>query len=155
MSSDCYGWEQVLCNSATAHIVGLSLNHIIDTTNWLLNVSLFWPFKELTSLDLSGNQIGGCIDYEDMSGNRLTWSISPYIGALSLTKAISLSDNNFNGAFPTEDLCRSKKLEELDIFGNDFEEILPQCISNMSSLRVLDISGNRYIRNCFTNICSE
>ncbi|XP_042987452.1 protein BRASSINOSTEROID INSENSITIVE 1-like isoform X2 [Carya illinoinensis] len=81
----------------------------------------------------------------DMSGNRFTGSISPYIGALSLTKDILLSDNNFNGAFPTEDLCRSKKLEELDISG----------INNMSSLRVLDISGNRYIGNCFTNICSE
>ncbi|KAG6621628.1 hypothetical protein I3842_Q015500 [Carya illinoinensis] len=90
-----------------------------------------------------------------MSGNRFTGNISPYIGALSLTKDILLSDNNFNGAFPTEDLCRSKKLEELDISGNDFEEILPQCINNMSSLRVLDISGNRYIGNCFTNICSE
>ncbi|KAG6702637.1 hypothetical protein I3842_07G045500 [Carya illinoinensis] len=123
MSSDCCGWEQVSCNSTTGHIVGLSLNHITDTTNWLLNVSLFRPFKELTSLDLSGNQIGGCIANEeslfnisifftflniffsylleilDMSGNRFTGSISPYIGALSLTKDILLSDNNFNGAF--------------------------------------------------------
>ncbi|KAG6703162.1 hypothetical protein I3842_07G071300 [Carya illinoinensis] len=166
ISSDCCGWEQVSCNSTTGHIVGLSLNHITDTTNWLLNVSLFRPFKELTSLDLSGNQIGGCIANEDlanlsrleildMSGNRFTGSISPYIRALSSAKAISLSDNNFNGAFPTEDLCRLKKLEELDISGNDFEGIIPRCINNMSSLRVLDISGNHFIGNLSSSLVAS
>ncbi|KAG2696660.1 hypothetical protein I3760_07G069100 [Carya illinoinensis] len=90
-----------------------------------------------------------------MSGNRFTGSISPYIRALSLAKAISLSDNNFNGAFPTEDLCRLKKLEELDISGNDFEGIIPRCINNMSSLRVLDISGNHFIGNLSSSLVAS
>ncbi|KAG6646959.1 hypothetical protein CIPAW_07G045100, partial [Carya illinoinensis] len=81
----------------------------------------------------------------DMRENRLNGSISPYIGALSSAKAISLSDNYFNGDFPTQDLCKLKKLEELDISYNDFEGILPRCINNISSLRVLDISGNHFI----------
>ncbi|XP_041016838.1 receptor-like protein 15 isoform X1 [Juglans microcarpa x Juglans regia] len=167
MSSDCCGWERVSCNSATGHVIGLSLHDIRQgDTTWLLNVSLFRPFKELTSLDLSGNQIGGCIANEDlanlsrleildMSGNRITGSISPYIGALSSAKAISLSDNDFYGDFPTQDLCRLKKLEELDISGNDFQGTLPRCINNMSSLRVLDISRNRFIGNLSSSLVAS
>jgi hypothetical protein len=32
------------------------------------------------------------------------------------------------------------KLEELDLYGNLFEGILPPCLNNMMSLRFLDIS---------------
>ncbi|KAG6621625.1 hypothetical protein I3842_Q015200 [Carya illinoinensis] len=89
----------------------------------------------------------------DMDGNRLNGSISPYIGALSSAKAISLSYNYFNGDFPTQG--ELKKLEEFDISGNDFEGILPQCINNISSLRVLDISSNRFIGNLSSSLVAS
>uniref|UniRef100_A0A2N9EWN9 Leucine-rich repeat-containing N-terminal plant-type domain-containing protein n=1 Tax=Fagus sylvatica TaxID=28930 RepID=A0A2N9EWN9_FAGSY len=51
----------------------------------------------------------------DLSYNHFTGSISPYIGALSSLKALSLSYVGLNGTLPTQDLCALKKLEELDL----------------------------------------
>jgi hypothetical protein len=80
--SDCCGWERVTCNSTTAHVIKLSLyninedpyynedpdtyNLVKDKKHWLLNVSLLVPLKELTTLNLSGNAIGGCLPNEGM-----------------------------------------------------------------------------------------
>jgi hypothetical protein len=87
-NSDCCGWERVTCNSTTAHVINFSLNLSLYNLNqdppyyygfsnyfyneyeekkrWLLNVSLLVPFKELRSLDLSGNIIGGCLPNQGM-----------------------------------------------------------------------------------------
>jgi hypothetical protein len=81
--SDCCGWEKVTCNSTTAHVIKLSLYNLNqdpdyydspysyasryeDKKHWLLNVSLLVPLKELTTLTLSGNAIGGCLPNEGM-----------------------------------------------------------------------------------------
>ena len=42
------------------------------------------------------------------------------------------------------DFCALKKLEELDLGGNNFEGILPPCLTNLTSLRLLDISNNLF-----------
>ena len=72
--SECCEWERVTCNSTTGHVTNLSLHNIwkFDTEVdphfyfkdivWFLNVSLFKSFKELRSLDLSFNAIGGWIE---------------------------------------------------------------------------------------------
>ncbi|KAG2726090.1 hypothetical protein I3760_01G095800 [Carya illinoinensis] len=44
---------------------------------------------------------------------------------------------------PLTELCALKKLEELDLHHNQFEGILPLCMDNMTSLRLLDISENQ------------
>jgi hypothetical protein len=80
--SDCCDWERVTCNSTTTHVIKLSLYNIKDdpkyyedryynrygdyNNRWLLNVSLLVPLKELTTLNLSGNAIGGCLPNEGM-----------------------------------------------------------------------------------------
>lgn len=86
--SDCCGWERVTCNSTTGHVIELSLHNIKQLYNytynyydfnyegeifyywddkiWLLNVSIFRAFKELRSLNLSLNEIGGWIENEGM-----------------------------------------------------------------------------------------
>ncbi|XP_062155028.1 receptor-like protein 15 isoform X3 [Alnus glutinosa] len=253
--SDCCDWERVTCNSTTAHVIKLSLYNIKDDPNyyedryyygygdynnrWLLNVSLLVPLKELTTLNLSGNAIGGCLPNEgfeslsilenletldlrgnrfnrtifelltaikslknlnlasneitgsfptkeisalenlekldlsyndlngsltfqglsnfsrleilDLTGNYFIESISPYIGALSSLKAISLAENKLNGTLPKE-LCALKKLEELHLYGNFFDGILPQCLNNLTSLRLLDISRNQFAGNISSSL---
>jgi hypothetical protein len=81
--SDCCDWKHVTCNSTTAHVIKLSLYNLNqdpdyyaypdsyayeyeDKKHWLLNVSLLVPLKELTTLNLSGNAIGGCLPNEGM-----------------------------------------------------------------------------------------
>jgi hypothetical protein len=75
--SDCCDWERVTCNSTTPHVIKLYLYNLNqdpdyhedkyeDRKHWLLNVSLLVPFKELTTLTLSANAIGGCLPNEGM-----------------------------------------------------------------------------------------
>jgi hypothetical protein len=78
--SDCCGWERVTCNSTTAHVIKLSLHNLNqdpgyyddpgyeyeDKTHWWLNVSLFVPLKELTTLVLYSNKFRGCVLNEGM-----------------------------------------------------------------------------------------
>ena len=66
MSSDCCDdWEGVMCNATTRRVMQLSLNYTKrsyyydGTLASLLNMSLFHPFEELQSLDLSENWFTG------------------------------------------------------------------------------------------------
>ncbi|XP_027368467.1 receptor-like protein 13 [Abrus precatorius] len=53
---------------------------------------------------------------------------------------LDLSDNYFNGSVVIEGLCGLKNLLELDMSHN-FISSLPKCMSNLTSLTVLDISS--------------
>ena len=73
--SGCCGWEEVTCNTTTGHVIELSLYNLKhengdqyeeDNETWFLNACLFQPFKELRSLNLSFNQIGGWRGNEGM-----------------------------------------------------------------------------------------
>ena len=67
--SGCCGWEGVTCNTTTGHVIELSLYNLkqeTDAETWFLNACLFQPFKELRSLNLSFNQIGGWRGNEGM-----------------------------------------------------------------------------------------
>ena len=44
-------------------------------------------------------------------------------------------------------LCALKKLQESDLYGNLVEGILPICLNNMTSLRLLYISRNQFVGN--------
>ena len=81
-TSECCEWERVTCNSTTGHVTHISLHNIWEfdiepdyysfysvlfkDMVWFLNVSLFESFKELRSLDLSSNAIGGWIEHKGM-----------------------------------------------------------------------------------------
>ena len=76
--SDCCRWERVVCNSTSAAVTNLSLNNVpqIDyflrvygyspRKTWSLNVSLFHPFQQLLSLDLSENWFSGSLQNQGM-----------------------------------------------------------------------------------------
>jgi hypothetical protein len=50
------------CDSTTRRVIHLSLAGARDFRlgDWVLNASLFLPFKELQSLDLNKNRLVGC-----------------------------------------------------------------------------------------------
>ncbi|CAL5444135.1 unnamed protein product [Camellia sinensis] len=87
----------------------------------------------------------------DLQQNGFYGSVPPFIGASSL-KALYLSSNNFNGSLPIQGLCELKKLEELDLSYNHFEGILPPCLSNLTSLRLLDLYGNQFTGNHLSSL---
>ncbi|XP_028054571.1 receptor-like protein 14, partial [Camellia sinensis] len=91
----------------------------------------------------------------DLQQNGFYGSVPPFIGASSL-KALYLNSNKFNGSLPIQGknlpFCELKKLEELDLSYNHIEGILPPCLSNLTSLRLFDVSGNQFIGNHLSSL---
>ncbi|KAM4113367.1 hypothetical protein ACJW30_05G215700 [Castanea mollissima] len=175
--SECCEWERVTCNSTTGHVTHLSLHNIwefdiepgfyfyspFDFKHmvWFLDVSLFESFKELRSLDLSLNAIGGWIEHKgsesllrlnkleslDLDCNIFNWSIIHSLRLLTSLKSLNLSYNALEGSLTTKGLCGLKKLEELDLSQNSFEGTLPSCLYNLTSLQQLDLNGNQFRGN--------
>ncbi|XP_011011155.1 PREDICTED: leucine-rich repeat receptor-like protein CLAVATA2 [Populus euphratica] len=61
-SSNCCEWSGIECDNTTRRVVWLSLRRARDLSlgDWVLNASLFLPFKELQSLYLGYNGLVGC-----------------------------------------------------------------------------------------------
>ncbi|XP_042978586.1 receptor-like protein 45 isoform X3 [Carya illinoinensis] len=170
--SDCCGWERVTCNSTTGHhVVELSLDNLMpdpyyslylhskreyfEEHRWLLNVSLFEPFKELRSLDLSLNGINGCIP-DDQGFEKLSTlrnleilnlgynffddnSILQSLGAITSLKTLNLTVNYLGGYFPAEELVTLRNLNTLDISSNRYNGTLSnQGFERLAVLRNLE-----------------
>ncbi|KAG6621632.1 hypothetical protein I3842_Q015800 [Carya illinoinensis] len=179
INSDCCGWEGISCNSTTGHVIELSLHDmkqqyyprtdgffypistIREENIWLLNVSLFQPFKKLTSLDLSCNEIGGCIANEgferlavlrslevlNLAYNFFEDSILPSLTQLSSLTTLVLADNSHLGNWTTaagsKSLSRLENLETLDISWTNFSWSAVSSLSTAvksSSLRNLNLA---------------
>ncbi|RVW92059.1 hypothetical protein CK203_037119 [Vitis vinifera] len=123
-TSECCNWERVICNPTTGRVKKLFLNDITQQQNswktlvhyenvkfWLLNVSLFLPFEELHHLNLSANSFDGFIENE----------------------VILLYFTGFKG------LSSLKKLEILDISGNEFDKSALKSLGTITSLKTLAI----------------
>ena len=73
-SSNCCVWRGIECDKTTRRVIQLSLGgarypplslfEARDLSDWVLNASLFQPFKELQSLDLGYNGLVGCLENE-------------------------------------------------------------------------------------------
>ncbi|KAL4629143.1 hypothetical protein ACB092_05G287300 [Castanea dentata] len=174
--SECCEWERVTCNSTTGHVTHLSLHNIweFDIESdiyfnspfyfkdmvWFLNVSLFESFKELRSLDLSYNGIGGWIEHKgsesllrlikleslDLDCNIFNRSIIHSLRLLTSLKSLNLSYNELEGSLPTKgsiSLLRLKKLGRLDLGFNMFNRSIIQSLRLLKSLKTLSLSDNR------------
>ncbi|KAK7843771.1 receptor-like protein 13 [Quercus suber] len=168
--SECCEWERVTCNSTTGHVTHLSLHNIWDWEFhtemdplgffeymvWFLNVSLFESFKELRSLDLSFNAIGGWIEHKgsqillrlnklerlNLDFNLFNRSIIPSLRLLTSLKALNLSYNEVKGSFPAKDL------EMLDLRYNSLTGSLTvqdfKSLSKLRKLEHLDLGENGF-----------
>jgi hypothetical protein len=73
-NSNCCEWDGIECDNTTRRVIQLSLSgaryptHSLfearDLSDWVLNASLFLPFKELQSLELGYNGMVGCLENE-------------------------------------------------------------------------------------------
>ena len=70
-ATDCCQWEGVECSNTTGRVIGLYLSETYSGEYWYLNASLFTPFQQLESLDLSWNNIAGCAENEGASFNLI------------------------------------------------------------------------------------
>ncbi|KAL7164173.1 hypothetical protein ACSBR2_040146 [Camellia fascicularis] len=64
-TTDCCELEIIKCSTTTGRVIQLSLNSTYwDTGDRYLNASMFLPFEELQSLDLSYNGFAGWLENE-------------------------------------------------------------------------------------------
>ncbi|XP_007013867.2 PREDICTED: receptor like protein 30 [Theobroma cacao] len=144
-SSHCCRWERVECDAISGRVIRLYLwkeysDVAQDSENlrqpWYLNASLFLPFEELKSLDLSEHQIAGSLDNEGfeklwgkldklehlfLSDNQFNNSILSSLIEFSSLKSLDLSFNNLTKFIYTDELNKLINLEELSLWGNDIE----------------------------------
>ncbi|MFQ6628090.1 hypothetical protein Gotur_006859, partial [Gossypium turneri] len=79
------------------------------------------------------------LDYSTLNTNILQ-----SIGVFISLKTLSLYDCGLIGPLPNQGWCDLRNLEVLDVSGNALEGMLPHCFSNLTALRVLDISRNHF-----------
>ena len=70
-ATDCCQWDRVECSNTTSRVIALDLSDTYEGEYWYLNASLFTPFQQLESLDLTDNKIAGCVENEGASFNLI------------------------------------------------------------------------------------
>ncbi|GLT99577.1 hypothetical protein SLE2022_170080 [Rubroshorea leprosula] len=162
---DCCKWERVGCDSTTGHVIKLSLSNtrqfdsFFDSKySWYLNISLFEPFKELRSLNLSLNVIAGWKQNKELSvlenieeldlgsnilgGSSAAQDIVAILGTLPSLKLLDLSSNSLGGPLYNKDLGYLSNLEVLNLSHNSLSGNLP--IQGFTRLEILDLSWNQF-----------
>ncbi|XP_077215651.1 receptor-like protein 9a [Tasmannia lanceolata] len=124
VGEDCCQWPAIICFSSSSRVIEIFLNSARDSSLgvWYPNATLFAQFKELESLDLSDNQIGGWVVLEGLCG-------------LKNLLSLNLGDNKFE-ALPPCLLSNLSALEVLFLYGNylkgDLPGLLKQCEKSRS-----------------------
>nr|TKR85020.1 leucine-rich repeat receptor-like kinase [Populus alba] len=72
---------------------------------------------------------------------RLSGTLSPYIGNLTNLQSLLLQDNNISGHIPSE-LGRLPKLKTIDLSSNNFSGQIPSALSNLDNLQYLRLNNN-------------
>ncbi|CAN7043329.1 unnamed protein product [Brassica rapa subsp. trilocularis] len=78
----------------------------------------------------------------NLSGHRLTGSISPSIGNISFLTSLQLQNNQLGGLIPKE-IKNLFRLRVLNLSSNSLEGSLPSNLSKLIELRVLDLTSNK------------
>ncbi|XP_052199054.1 receptor-like protein 56 isoform X2 [Diospyros lotus] len=162
-SSNCCRWERVKCSNTSSRVIRLSLNDTRDWKfgDWYFNASLFLPFKEIKTLELSGNalvavtknegfeKLSELINLEvlDLSWNNFNNSIIlEFVGGISSLKSLNLEGNQLGSSINLTSFGRLSELinlEVLDFSDNNFNNsIILEFVGGISSLKSLNLGSN-------------
>ena len=117
-----------------------------------LPAALFDGLSGLTTLDLSGNQLGlaagtfaglTSLATLDLSGNELTGLPAGVFAEVSTLTTLDLSGNDFV-TVPAGMLADLSALTTLDLSGNDLATLPAGLFADLSALATLDLSGNDF-----------
>ncbi|KAJ4909335.1 receptor like protein 15 [Raphanus sativus] len=158
--SECCLWEGLKCSGTSGLVTEIAFGGLHLKKNTILNLSLLHPFKDVRSLNLSGEAFSGLSDdvegYNslrkltnleilDLTSNKFNNSIFPFLNAARSLTTLFLRSNNMGGSLPVIDLRDLTNLELLDLSRNRFNGSIPlQEISNMRKLKALDLSRNEF-----------
>ncbi|XP_077216179.1 receptor-like protein EIX1 isoform X2 [Tasmannia lanceolata] len=143
VGEDYCQWVGVSCSNSSSHVIGIDLYGLRDPSFgvWYPNATLFAQFKELESLGLIYNQIGG-------------WVMGEGFIQMKNLKELSLWGNMLNQSSKSlSGLCGLKNLQYLDLSYNNLEA-LPSCLlSNLSALEGLSLYWN-HLKGDLPGLCS-
>ncbi|KAL9350951.1 hypothetical protein Peur_058206 [Populus x canadensis] len=151
-SSNCCEWDGIECDNTTRRVIQLSLFDARDYSlgDWVLNASLFLPFKELRSLDLGYNGLVGCLENEGFE------VLSSKLRELDLRENLFNNDKSilscFNGNL--SNMLLRNIMQSLDLSynymlkGSGFEIIS----SHLGKLENLDLSYNIFNDNILSHL---
>ncbi|KAG4936927.1 hypothetical protein AAZX31_18G186700 [Glycine max] len=143
-----------------------SLVYLNLSNNFLTNME--GPFDDLNSnlyiLDLHSNQLSGSIptftkyavhlDYSSNKFNTAPLDLDKYIPFVYF---LSLSNNTFQGKIH-EAFCNLSSLRLLDLSYNRFNDLIPKCLMRRNNtLRVLNLAGNKlkgYLSDTISSSCN-
>ncbi|PSR84536.1 Receptor-like protein [Actinidia chinensis var. chinensis] len=165
-ATDCCQWDGVTCDELTGHVIGLDLScgHLYGTFD--ANSSLF-RLSHLQRLNLAYNHFNySRIPYAFGSFANLTHlnlSYSRFSGPIPskisfLSKLISLDLSSFRDYFILELhhfrmlLKNMTQVQELVLNGVNISSVLPDSLTNLSSLTNLDLGWTRLQGNIPNNI---
>uniref|UniRef100_A0A2K1WZN0 Leucine-rich repeat-containing N-terminal plant-type domain-containing protein n=1 Tax=Populus trichocarpa TaxID=3694 RepID=A0A2K1WZN0_POPTR len=139
----CCSWEGVTCsNSTTRRVIEIDLffarYRYSSMGDLYLNASIFLPFQELNVLDLSANNIAGCVANEGferlsrlaklevllLSVNYFNNSILSSMKELSSLKYLYLDFNQLQGSIDTKEFDSLSNLEELSLSYNKIQKFI-------------------------------
>ena len=138
---------------------GLNGPNWTNRTNWLSNAPLdAWhgvqinAFGEVTSLDLSRNNLQGTIPpelvrlqslaYLNLSSNRITGAIPSALGGKIRLRFLDLSNNQFTGVIPST-FGQVPNLRFLDLSSNRLRGAIPSTLGQLGRLVYLEIGNNQ------------
>ncbi|RYH17661.1 hypothetical protein EON65_28275 [archaeon] len=140
----------------TGSLGSLTLCESVNLSFNLITGSLPRTTKNLVALknlDLSCNQLSGCIEnrilegcinliYLNLACNKFSGNIPDCFEALSCLEKLDLSCNQFSGYLPTSISCLSR-LQELKVYNNQLIGAIPDQYGGLVNLRVANLSQNQ------------
>ncbi|KAL4319577.1 hypothetical protein GQ457_18G003860 [Hibiscus cannabinus] len=137
--SDCCRWQGVECNITSRRVIGLHLRYMRGYDYGYLNVSLFLPFDQLKSLDLTSNKIAGFVGNQDLTD------------ALSNLEELDMSKNSLREFVPLENSSLGKlKVVYLDNVFVNGSVSLQQLVGTFSSTKTLFLRESYFKDTAFT-----
>ncbi|XP_014499714.1 LRR receptor-like serine/threonine-protein kinase GSO2 [Vigna radiata var. radiata] len=171
MKSVLYGSHVIILNSnklegvipiflSHARILDLSRNNFSDLNTLLCGNRVT---KNMYTLDLSNNQIGGqlpecwehlsSLEFLDLRNNKLSGKIPQSMSTLVNLQALVLRNNNLNGELPLT-LKKCSNLAFLDVSKNLLSGPIPSWIGeNMQQLKILSLRVNNFFGSVPKNLC--
>lgn len=129
-----------------------SWNNNSSPCNWT-RVSCNQVNQRVVGLDLSGLRLTGSISPNignlsflrslHLQGNQFTGLVPDQIGALSRLSVLNISFNSINGPIPLN-ITKCLNLQILDLMQNEISGAIPEELSSLKSLEILKLGGNKH-----------
>ncbi|XP_019184110.1 PREDICTED: LRR receptor-like serine/threonine-protein kinase GSO1 isoform X3 [Ipomoea nil] len=154
------GISSFVTTKGIANVSHLQVLHLDQLDASISNFSNLLPsltvFSSLKTLYFQYNSFLDTHDWKNLSKlenlildgtNHVDKNILNNIGGLLSLKVISLSECGLSGDLPNQGWCELKNLQELRLSKNELNGMLPSCLGNLTSIRLIDLSTNQFYGN--------